>query len=135
MPEIQINYLAVLVAAIVGMVIGFIWYGPLFGRQWMTYLGIDPASLPRGGMTRIYVWQLILALVTAYVLARLVDVMGASTIGGGIVAGFWIWLGFVATQTATGVLYERRPLGLWVLNNAYHLINLAVMGALLAVWV
>ncbi|MBI3341870.1 DUF1761 domain-containing protein, partial [Candidatus Curtissbacteria bacterium] len=37
--EFQINYMAVVAAAVVNMVLGFLWYGPLFGKPWMKMMG------------------------------------------------------------------------------------------------
>jgi hypothetical protein len=129
-----VNWVAVVVAAIAQMVLGFIWYGPLFGKTWMSMMGINPQTVRREGMGKTYAWQAVGSLVTAAVLGRLVATMGASTAGAGIVAGFWVWLGFVATVTLSSVLYERRSFNLYALNNAYQLVSLAVMGAVLAAW-
>ena len=41
----ELNFLAVVVAAIAPMVIGGIWYGPLLGRQWMSAHGYTPERL------------------------------------------------------------------------------------------
>ena len=35
----DLNYLAILVAGISNMVIGFLWYGPIFGKMWMGLIG------------------------------------------------------------------------------------------------
>lgn len=128
------NWLAVIVAAILQVVVGFIWYGPLFGKTWMSMMGIKPESISREGMGKTYALQVVGSLVTAGVLAKLVGMMGARTLGAGITAGFWVWLGFVATVTLGSVLYEKRSWSLYAFNNAYQLVSLAVMGAVLAVW-
>jgi len=129
-----VNWLAIVVAAIVQFVIGWLWYGPVFGKTWMSLMGINPQSVSREGMGKTVVGSLIGSLVTAYVLARLVGMMGAGTAAGGIAAGFWAWLGFVATVTLASVLYEKRSWNLYLLNNGYQLASLAVMGAILAAW-
>lgn len=128
------NVGAIVVAAIVQIVIGAIWYGPLFGKTWMSMMGITPGRPPSGVMARMYAIQAVGSLVTAWVLARLVGVMGANTIGAGVQAGFYVWLGFIATVTLASVLYERRSWNLYILNNAYQLVSLAVMGGILAAW-
>jgi hypothetical protein len=134
MPEAGVNYLAVVVAAIIYMVLGFLWYGPLFGRQWMKLSNITPSGMSGGAMAKTTLGSFIGALVMSYVLARVVDWMGATTVGTGIEAGCWMWLGFVATVTLNSIFYERRPVALYVLNNAYYLVALAIAGALFAVW-
>ncbi len=37
---VDINYGAVLVAAIIEIVLGFLWYGPFFGKMWMKSIGV-----------------------------------------------------------------------------------------------
>lgn len=134
MPQVDVNYLAVIVAAVLQMVLGFLWYGPLFGKTWMGFMKITPAKVSQQVMTRMYAWSAVMSLITAYVLSLVVDYMGAKTVGAGVVAGFWPWLGFVVPVTAASLLYENRPFGLWVLNAGYQLVSLALMGALLAAW-
>jgi hypothetical protein len=134
MPQVDVNYLAVIVAAVLQMVLGFLWYGPLFGKTWMGFMKITPAQMGRQGMGKTYAWSAVMSLITAYVLSLLVDYMGAKSVGAGLAAGFWPWLGFVVPVTASSLLYENRPFGLWVLNAGYQLVSLALMGALLAAW-
>ena len=44
-PAVSINYLAVLVAAIASIVLGFVWYGPLFGKTWTQLMGFDKKKM------------------------------------------------------------------------------------------
>jgi len=69
-----------------------------------------------------------------YVLSLVVDWTGAKSIGAGAGAGFWMWVGFVGTVMFNTVLYERRPVALYVLNTGYFLVSLLIGGALSAVW-
>jgi len=85
-------------------------------------------------MGKTYAWTALGSLVTAFVLSKVAIAMGASSFGAGIAVGFWVWLGFVATVTLASVLYERRSVNLYILNNGYQLVGLAIMGAILAVW-
>jgi len=129
-----VNWVAIVVAAIAQFVIGWIWYGPLFGKTWMSMMGMSQQSMSREGMGKTMVLTFIGSLVTAAVLSMLVGWMGAKTLGAGIAAGFWAWLGFVATVTLGGVLFAKMSWNLYILNNAYQLVSLAVMGAILARW-
>ncbi len=128
------NWLAVIIAAVAQMALGFIWYGSLFGKTWMAMMGINQQTMSREGMGKTYALQFVGSLVTAAVLAKLIGAMGATSVGAGVATGFWVWLGFVATVTLGSVLYERRSFNLYALNNGYQLVSLAVMGAVLAVW-
>src|ERR671932_664667 len=93
----------------------------------------DTAILTAGEGRQLFV-ALLISLLLAYVLAHFVRFTGAETARTGLLAGFWIWFGFVATPNLETVLFEGRPLGLYLINNGYHLVGLLGMGALLAVW-
>lgn len=138
MPIVVINYLAVLVAAVVSMALGAFWYSPAgFGKQWATLMGWNEATLRskmKGKPTKEYAIAFVGSLVMAYVLAHFVGYAQATTLAEGLQAGFWTWLGFVATVTLSSVLWEGRPWKLYLLNNGYQLVNLLFMGAILAVW-
>jgi len=129
-----VNWVAIVIAAIAQFIIGWIWYGPLFGKTWMSMMGMSQQSMSREGMRKTMTLTFIGSLVTAAVLSMLVGWMGAKTLSAGIAAGFWAWLGFVATVTLGGVLFAKMSWNLYILNNAYQLVSLAVMGAILAKW-
>jgi len=126
-----VNWVAVIVAAVAGIVIGFIWYAPpVFGRRWARASGIE---LPQPGQVQpmTYVGAIVAALLTAYVLAVLSEAMGVATLADGALVGVVVWLGFVATYLASGVFFERRSTEWWVLNAGQAVVSLAVMGAII----
>ncbi len=135
---VPINYLAVLACAVASMVIGFVWYGPLFGKKWMKLSGINPESGKKSGMSASYALMFVGSLVMAYVLAHALvfaaTYLKASGVSAGLTAGFWNWLGFIAPVTLGSVLWEKKPWSLWILNNAYQLLTLLVMGIILSLW-
>lgn len=126
-----VNWLAVIVAAVVGIVIGIIWYAPpVFGRRWARAAGIE---LPQPGQVQpmTYVGAVVTALVTAYVLAVLIGGLGAAALVDGAIVGAVVWLGFVATYLASGVFFERRSTEWWAINAGQALVSLVVMGAII----
>lgn len=134
----DVNYLAVLVSAIIQMAVGAFWYSPAgFGKQWAALMGwTDPAKIEamKKGATKGYVGGFIGALVLSYVLAQFVYLAGASTLTGGATVGFWVWLGFVATTQISTLLWDNKPPKLFAINTAYSLVTLLVSGAILALW-
>jgi hypothetical protein len=134
--DVPVNYLAVLVAAISNMVIGGIWFGPLFGKMWMQTSGVK-----MGGKnpTPSYIIAFVFALIAAYVMAHFVwltaEGMGnVVTIASGATTGFWAWLGLVAPATSGMVTWEGRPWSYWFIVAGYWLVSLAAMGAIIAAW-
>ncbi len=130
--DIVINYWAVVGAAVVSMVIGTLWYGPLFGKQWMAMTGITKESMKSMSLTPIQAMGggFVMSLIMAYVLAHFIGIV--TQLGfNGYVAGFWVWLGFVMTTQAHPFLWEGKPFKLFTLNGAYTLVTYLAMGALI----
>jgi hypothetical protein len=126
-----VNWVAVIVATVAGIIIGFVWYAPpVFGRRWARASGID---LPQPGQVQpsTYIGAVVTALVTAYVLAVLSRGLGAATPVDGAMVGVVVWLGFVATWLASGVFFERRSTEWWAINAGQAVVSLAIMGAII----
>lgn len=143
MQAVPINYWAVLVCGIVSMVLGSLWFGPLFGKAWQRLMGwehMDAAKREemKKSMTKSYVLTFIAALIMAFVLAHSIvfgeSYMKVTGLSAGLQAGFWSWLGFVAPVTLGVVLWEGKSWKLWTLSNAYQLIQLLVFGVILGLW-
>ena len=141
MIAVYVNYLAVIVAAVANMALGFVWYGPLFGKKWMAWSGHSMGNMDAKkaqGMWKTYLLAFIGSLATAYVLRHSIVFAGTyMELNGawvGVTSGFWMWLGFVAPVTLGTVLWEGKPWKLWILTNAYYVISLIMMGAIVAVW-
>lgn len=133
MPEVDINWLPVIVATIINMAVGFLWYSKsLFGKQWAKETGKKLEEMTGAGSG--YAITAVGALVQAYVLAHFVIYAGADTFADGMVTGFWLWLAFVAIVMATNVVFEGRSWKLWQVNAGYFLVVLLFNGGLLAAW-
>jgi len=135
-----INPWAVLVASVATMVIGFLWYSPmLFARPWMRLMGHDPddkaklAEMQKGA-GKLYGITFVATLISAAVLAKIIDLTSVVTVLYGMKVGFGIWLGFVATTQLTGALFTKQPMKLFLINTGYQLVCYMVMGAILAKW-
>jgi len=129
-----VNYLAVVVAAVVALVIGFIWYSPrVFGNRWMAYLGTTQAQLGNPGPTGMLV-GVVASLINAWALAVLALNLGGRSVTDGVLLGVLAWLGFMATITAAQISFEKKSWGLWVLNNAHNLLVQVIMAAIVTAW-
>ncbi|MDR7419756.1 MAG: DUF1761 domain-containing protein [Armatimonadota bacterium] len=132
-----LNYLAVLVAAILNMLIGALWYSHgLFGKSWMELTGLKPEDAQKrmAGMRRAYSLMFIASLLIAYTLARVLWYAKIESAGGGAMIGLLAWVGFVATTHGANYLFEGKPFRLYGINTGYSLVSFLVMGALLGAW-
>lgn len=134
MPESDINYLAVLVAAVISMFLGYIWYLPkLFGDAWMKIVGLTEEVAKKSAPKAMF-GMFVVALISAFVLAHFVDFTQATTFGAGVVTGLWLWLGFSGAVIFSNFAFERRPFKWFLITAGYQLVNLAILGGVLAVW-
>jgi hypothetical protein len=138
--EVQINYLAVLLAAASSMVVGSIWYSKgVFGRVWGRLAHIKMDRKPRAGEM---VWLLgstfVASLVTAYVLAHVAflsfNFFDQEFLQSALTTAFWLWLGFTAARIYVHDAFEGRRKKLTLLNAAHELVTLMVMAAVIG-WV
>jgi hypothetical protein len=134
----DVNYVAVLVAALAGFFIGWAWYSPmLFMKPWMQALGLpmDPNMKPTlSGMAPSMVVALVQQLVTAYILVHIAIAFGAVDWMGAVQLAFWVWLGFIATTMLSPVLWEKRSWTWYGIVTSQLLVSYVVMVLILVLW-
>lgn len=130
----NINYWAVVVAALSAFFIGWMWYGPLFGKLWMKLNGFTEENMKEGGMSMpaIMLINFVAVVVSAFGMAMFFGAESDMMLG--ISAGLMIAIFWIATSRLNDVLYERKPFGLYMINVGYNLVIYAVMGAILGGW-
>jgi hypothetical protein len=135
---VSVSWVAILVASIASFIIGWIWYGPLFGKTWMKLNKIgkkEIADAKKKGMAGMMILAFVGTLITAYVLDTFLWALGTTSVGGALQLALWIWLGFILATTVLGsVLWDNKPWGLFVLNGAYWLVTLEVLSLVLFYW-
>jgi hypothetical protein len=134
----DINYLAVLVSALVSMIIGSIWFGPLFGKQFIHATGMDQWSpekqaLMKKTMGISYFLQFLASLVMFFVLSKFMSDSGQMTVHGGLVTALWLWIGFVVPLALGNAIWGGSKKVFW-LTTSHMLITLLVIGAIIGAW-
>src|ERR1039457_6140385 len=117
------NYVAVFVAALAYWLLGAVWYGVLFGKQWMALENITPEQASSMNPVAPYVISFILNLVIAFVLAQLCAWRNANTAARGAALGILIWIGFLGPVTYTTYMYEMRPKQLFAINEFFFVVG------------
>ena len=131
--DIQLNYWAIIAAALSTFLIGGIWYSPaLFGKAWMRENGFTEESMKSANMIRIFGLSFFLGLIAAVNLAMFMGPENKPLMGAlwGFLAGF----GWVATFVGMHYLFERKSFKLFLINAGYSILSLTVMGIILAAW-
>ena len=126
----SVNMVAVLLCGVSSLVLGGIWYSPLlFAKPWQRAAGLSDEQVKSGNMAVIFGGAFILSLIAAFVFAMFLGrQMGlhAATL-----AGLSAGLCWVAASFGINYLFERRPLGLWLINGGYHTLQFTLFGLIL----
>ncbi|MFD2724754.1 DUF1761 domain-containing protein [Hyunsoonleella rubra] len=158
----EINFLAILVAAISALVVGFIWYNPkVFGTAWMKAAEMSEEKMKGANMGKIFAMAFVFAILLAMSMLSLTvhqigamgmvggDVEGAlpsfnafmadygaahRTFGHGALHGFFAGIFIALPILGTNALFERKSAKYIFINSGYWMVTLAVMGAIICGW-
>ena len=127
-----LNWWAILVATVAAFVLGGLWYGPLFGKAWMALIGKTEEELPKPPSP--FIVSFFAALLTCVVMAALMRGLGVQTLGGGLLMGLAVGVGFIAASTASDAAHGGTGVRLWTITAGYRVVLSLVMGAILGAW-
>lgn len=139
--NVEVNYLAVLLAGVVSMALGFLWYSPLvLGKQWIKERGFTKESLKKAQkeMGKLYALSFVVSLITAYVLSHVMNLseyfFHYPMIQTGLTTAFWMWLGFIMPVQLTGTIFsDKKNWKLFTIDTGYQLVSLIAMAIVIAV--
>jgi hypothetical protein len=131
-----VNYLAIVVSAIVIFMLGGLWYSPvLFAKRWVALQGRTMDEMKAMGASPVmYLEVFVCGLLTAWVLAVVIAHYGAMTLGGGAMVGVLCWIGFAGATSYGSALFSFKSKALWAIDSGYNLVAFVVAGAILGVW-
>ena len=122
-----VSLLATLVATILGFGLGALWYGPLFGKQWMSAAGLTMEKLRQDfSPTRTYGGTFVLGLVASFVFGLYLGPNPGLAFS--VAAGAATGICWVATSLATNYLFEGRRVSLMAINGGYHAVRFTLIG-------
>ncbi len=133
-----INYLAVVASAIIAMAIGFVWYGPLFGKTWAKVSGLSEMSEEAQKKmmkesNKLYAVQFLITLFQVWVLAR--SFSGSPDAPQNMV---WIWAAIVIPTLVSAIMWTSdSPKAKWMkllIQGGYQLIIFVFFGLVLGMW-
>ncbi|MET1033036.1 MAG: DUF1761 domain-containing protein [Candidatus Saccharimonadales bacterium] len=133
--DVEVNWLAVLLATASTMVVGSIWYTPkVFGNMWQKLVGLDPKKMEKSAIKPIVI-TVVVSFFSAYVLAHVTFLsnayFGNSFLQDALSTAFWLWLGMTAARFITHDAFERRPVQLTLLNVFHELVTFMVMALII----
>jgi hypothetical protein len=129
----NLNWLAIIVAAISAFVLGGLWYSPLmFVKRWMKETGITEDDTKKTNMLKLFGLAFILSLIASFFLAMFIGAKAGA--GFGALAGFMAGFGWVFTFMGISYVFESRTLVHFLINATYSIVSLTIMGFIIGVW-
>ncbi|MCA1706579.1 MAG: DUF1761 domain-containing protein [Actinobacteria bacterium] len=129
----SIPWLGVIVAVVAAQIIGFLWYGPLFGKPWRAAMG-GAEGADTSGLGAAVAVGVLCSLATAIALALLLSLSDSPDEASGIKVGLLVAVAVVSYLVIT-MMYEQRNRTLSWISSANQIVTLGVMGCILgAMW-
>lgn len=137
-----INYLAVLVSAIIIFALGGLWYSPvLFAKRWIALQNKSEeqvrAEAAAANMPVLYIVAFVCAFLQAWVLAMVIGHMSQvadMSVAHAAIFSALLWVGLAGSTSFATALFSGAPRQLWAINSLYNLVSFVIAGIILAVW-
>ena len=131
----HINWLAILAGGVAYFILGAIWYSFLFKNAWIKFSGVnvnDPNA--KKAAAQIMIASLFLMIICSFGLALFLSKIEVMSWMPGAKVGLVAGICFSATGISISYLYEKRPLGLHLINAGYNIAGSVIAGIILSVW-
>lgn len=140
----EVHFLPILVCAIISLILGSLWYGPIFGKTWMRLMKVDEDCMSdpikrkaaQKQAMPLYILQFVLSLVQIWVLANFI-VSGSTS--SGIVTSIWIFIGFILPMAAQGSMWnndtKKDNWTRFFIVAGFNLVLFILLGIILSRWI
>jgi hypothetical protein len=129
-----VNYLAIIIAAVVAWLAGAVWYMAL-GRTWMAALGVTAEQMEARkrapGAYLPFIYAFAAELVMAWTLAGILGHLGSLSVRSGLISAAFCWLGFVMAAMLVNNSFARRDWRLLLIDGGHWLVVLLLMGGII----
>jgi len=130
----RVNWLAIVVSAIVFFLFGGLWYDVLFGSLWMAQMAKTSAQTSAGVTWYPLVVSLVMGFFVAYGLARILAWRGQMNPGRGALIGLSTGLLIFGSMTWMDYAYSGWGSTLGWINVGFVAVGMAIQGAILGAW-
>lgn len=128
----EVNWLAIVLAALCGFMVGGIWYGPIMGKRWMGAVGLTEEQIGEGNMGLIYGGAFAFSLIASWTLAHTFAsyaVLGADlSVLAKVMTAFGVAIGFIIPAIGTAYLFSQRGKALFFIDAGYWILFYIAMG-------
>lgn len=133
----HLNYGAVFAVAVAGFLLGWLWFGPLFGKAWMQEMKITPERMQecaKKGMAHYFIKGFLFTLLGTFGLAALLQAHGSAGWVPGALFGAFVGAFTAGVRMLNGSVWEDRSVKLQAITVGHEIALYALQGAILGVW-
>jgi len=125
----DVNWLAIVLAAAAGFVVGGLWYGPIMGKRWMGAVGLTEEQVKEGSMALIYGGAFAFSLLASWTLAHTFASYDYElSFLAKVMTAFGVALGFIIPALGTNYLFSQKSKALFFIDAGYWLLFYIAMG-------
>ena len=132
----SIQPLGIIVAVIVDMIIGFLWYSPLlFVKPWMQDIGMTEEKMKQKGATSMasgIIVSLVASIVFTFLYAHMLSFLNVHTVGDALLTGLVFWFTFFGLITFVHYNFQGSPKRLWFITAGHELVKILAISIVLA---
>ncbi len=130
----KINHAAAIVCILLLHVLGFLWYGILFGETWMAMVELDPSAAESAGDAGLWITNFVSIAAQVYLIAWLLAKLNVTSGLSGAAIAFLVTFCIHHLPTMSGNMFSGEPYGLAWITGGYALVALTISGFILGSW-
>jgi hypothetical protein len=133
----NINFFALIIAAVASFGLGAIWYSPLlFSKAWQKEVGLSDDAMKNANLGLIFGSSFLLIFLMDFGLAVILQGHAGRDVSwkSGFLYGILLGIFFIATSIGINLLYQRKSFRLWAIDAGYQVLYLGISGAILGAW-
>lgn len=137
MPNVHINYVAVVVATVAAFALGGLWYSPLlFAKMWVAAHGYSEEQVKamQKSAGKAYGVSLVCQWLIAFAIAVLVGYLHLVNLSQGLKLSVLVWFGFAFPLGLMATMFTEKRITVFLIDTGYQLVYLLIMGAIITVW-
>lgn len=135
----NINYIVIIIASLVSVGLGFLWYSPfVFGPLWLKTKGWTDEHMKakKHGQSMVSVHSALVlsALVSAFILSALFNSLVVTSFWGILFVGFYVWLGFMVPVKLADYLFGGDSFTFFLISVGHQLLSTLVMALIIGIF-
>lgn len=130
----DLNYLAIVISSVIYFGLGAVWFGPLFGKQWLRLVGLSLTEEDKKNALFMFAKTFLLDLFITVCTAFILVLAKSETVADALTISAIIGFGFVIAPFLGNYMYAKRSMSLFFIEGFYHVFCIVIVSIILTMW-